>query len=195
MSLYVYTKTRENIATFERVIKIIYKNNQDVFVSVEHKRNFRELKKIKTEMSDKDILIISTLHSLGLNEADILNELNYFIQNRKLLVICNIESTYKFGISQPMNWAVLNTLSESILLHNTNIIKLPENKRSNAGRNKIEFPDNWEELYEKWEDNKISSKEFLDRSGLKRATFYNMITEYREILEANKSFIKKYRLG
>jgi len=195
VSLYVYTKTRENIATFERVIKIIYKNNQDVFVSVEHKRNFRELKKIKTEMSDKDILIISTLHSLGLNEADILNELNYFIQNRKLLVICNIESTYKFGISQPMNWAVLNTLSESILLHNTNIIKLPENKRSNAGRNKIEFPDNWEELYEKWEDNKISSKEFLDRSGLKRATFYNMITEYREILEANKSFIKKYRLG
>ena len=195
MSLYVYTKTRENIATFERVIKIIYKNNQDVFVSVEHKRNFRELKKIKTEMSDKDILIISTLHSLGLNEADILNELNYFIQNRKLLVICNIESTYKFGISQPMNWAVLNTLSESILLHNTNIIKLPENKRSNAGRNKIEFPDNWEELYEKWEDNKISSKEFLDRSGLKRASFYNMITEYREILEANKSFIKKYRLG
>ncbi|MDU6872065.1 MAG: hypothetical protein E6413_02840 [Negativicoccus succinicivorans] len=195
MSLYVYTKTRENIDTFERIIEMIDKKNQDIFVSVEHKRNFRELEKIKTEMSDEDVLIIGTLQSLGLNEADVLNELNYFIQNRKRLVICNIESTYKFGISQPVNWAVLNTLLESILLHNTNVIKLPENKRSNAGRNKIEFPDNWEELYEKWEDNKISSKEFLDRSGLKRATFYNMITEYREILEANKSFIKKYRLG
>lgn len=195
MSLYIYTKTTEDISVFENLMEIIDKKDHDIFVSVEHKRSFQELDAIKKEMSNEDILIIGSLNSLGINEADIANSLEYFIKNRKYLVVSDIESTYEYGVSQPMNTAVLSTVLNSLLSNNKNIIKLPRNKKSNAGRNRIEFPDNWEELYEKWERDEISSKEFLDKSGLKKATFYNMITEYKEILKANEAFVKKYKLG
>lgn len=195
MSLYIYIKTTEDISVFEDIMEMIDRKDQDIFVSVEHKRSFQELEEIKDEMTSDDVLIIGSLNSLGINEADIANFIEYFIQNRKYMVISDIESTYEYGVSQPMNKAVLSTILNSILSNNKNIINLPRNRKSNAGRNRIEFPDNWEELYETWERDEISSKEFLDKSGLKKATFYNMITEYKEILEANEAFIKKYRLG
>lgn len=195
MSLYIYTKTTEDISVFEDLMKIVDKKDQDIFVSAEHLRSFRELEKIKNEMSSDDILLIGSLKSLGISESDIANSLEYFIKTGKYLVISNIESTYGYGVSQPMNKAVLNTVLESTLFNNDNIIQLPRNRKANAGRNRIEFPDNWEELYEKWEKGEISSKEFMDRSGLKKATFYNMITEYKEILKTNEAFIRKYKLG
>lgn len=194
MSLYIYTKTKEDINIFEGIIDFIRKDNLDIFVSVEHKRNFRELNSIKKEMKNTDILLIGSLKSLGISKVDVANELEYFINQKKYLIIAEIETSYEYGLSQPMNKAILKTILDSLLLNN-NIVKLDFNKKSNAGRNKMEFPDNWEELYEKWDNEEISSKKFMEESGLKKATFYNMITEYREILKANKDFINKYKLG
>ncbi|PMC60330.1 resolvase [Finegoldia magna] len=193
--MYIYTKTTEDISIFEDIMEIIHKKDSDICVSAEHMRSFQELEKIKNEMISDDILIIGSLKSLGINEKDIANSLKYFIEKGKCLVVSNIESTYKYGVSQPMNKAILSTILDSVLLNNKNIIELPRNRKFNSGRNKIDFPNNWEELYENWENNNISSKEFLDKSGLKKATFYNMITEYKEILKANEAFVKKYRLG
>ncbi|MDD7305801.1 MAG: resolvase [Peptoniphilaceae bacterium] len=195
MSIYIYSKISEKIDIFEDIIELIKEKSHEIYLSIEHKRNFGELSRIKEEMKQDDILIIGKLSSLGINKAYILKELNYFISEKKYLVIANIESTYKYGLSQPMNQAVLKTLFDSISLTDTNIINLGSNKRSNAGRSKIEFPDNWDDLYEAWKKEEISSKEFMAKSGLKKATFYNMITEYRDILEANKRFIKKYKLA
>lgn len=193
--MYIYTKTTEDISIFEDIMEIIHQKDSQICVSVEHMRSFQELEKIKNEMINDDILIIGSLKSLGINEKDIANSLKYFIEKGKCLVVSNLESTYKYGVSQPMNKAILSTILDSVLLNNKNIIELPRNRKINSGRNKIDFPNNWEELYENWENNNISSKEFLDKSGLKKATFYNMITEYKEILKANEAFVKKYRLG
>lgn len=193
--MYIYTKTTEDISIFEDIMGILHKKDSDICVSVEHMRSFQELEKIKNEMINDDILIIGSLKSLGINEKDIANSLKYFIEKGKCLVVSNLESTYKYGVSQPMNKAILSTILDSVLLNNKNIIELPRNRKFNSGRNKIDFPNNWEELYGNWENNNISSKEFLDKSGLKKATFYNMITEYKEILKTNEAFVKKYRLG
>ena len=195
MSLYIYSKTTEDISIFEDIMQIIQKKDLKIFVIIEHMRSFYELEKIKNEMIDDDILIIGSLKSLGINEADIANNLEYFIKNRKYLVISNIESTYEYGVSQPMNKAVLNAILDSVIINNKKIISLSRNRKFNVGRSRIDFPDNWEELYEKWNKDEISSKEFLDKSGLKKATFYNMISEYKEILKINNAFVKKYRLG
>lgn len=54
------------------------------------------------------------------------------------------------------------------------------------------FPDGWDKLYEKWKNRTISSKEFMEQSGLKKATFYNMLTEYRTMLEEQNDYLKKY---
>ena len=59
--------------------------------------------------------------------------------------------------------------------------------------NKCGFPDNWEELYTKWVGKEITSKEFCEKSGLKKATFYNMIIYYKEVLEANEKYFERYK--
>lgn len=194
MVIYIYSKTTDDINVFEDIIEKVKDKASQIFISTEHSRNFRELENIKTEMRDSDILLIGNLKSLGITNADIGNELEHFIKKERLLVVAEIESTYQYGVSQPMNKAVLKTLLDSIISKN-NIIGINTNKKSNAGRNKIEYPDNWEELYEKWEKEEISSKKFMEESGLKKATFYNMVTEYKEILRANADFVKKFKLA
>ena len=58
---------------------------------------------------------------------------------------------------------------------------------ASTGRKKISFPDNWESLYTAWDDGKITAKEFMDKSGLKKCTFYHLVNEYKELLEINKN--------
>lgn len=47
------------------------------------------------------------------------------------------------------------------------------------GRKKISFPDNWESLYATWDNGEITAKEFMDKSGLKKGTFYHLVNEYK----------------
>lgn len=51
------------------------------------------------------------------------------------------------------------------------------------GRKKIDFPDNWELVYNKWKCREIKSKEAMELTGLKKATFYNLLKEYEEKLK------------
>ena len=194
MDIYIYSKISDDINVFKDVLEKIKDEAREIIISIEHKRNFKDLESIKKEMTDTDILLIAGLKSLGITDQDIGNELDYFIRKNKLLVVAEIESTYEYGVSQPMNKAILKTILAS-LISESNIVSVKSNKKSNSGRNKIEFPDNWEELYEKWEKEEISSKKFMEESGIKKATFYNMIADYREILRANEEFVKRYKIG
>ena len=56
-----------------------------------------------------------------------------------------------------------------------------------GGRKKIRFPENWEILYEKYAAKEITANDFQKMSGLKRATFYNLLCEYKELLRLNQS--------
>ena len=92
-----------------------------------------------------------------------------------------------------MNKATLSTISRMLTSEGGKIFEFPVNRRSNSGRQKLDYPDDWEELYELWSNEKISSREFLQRSGLKKATFYNMITEYRNGLDNIEEYIRRYK--
>lgn len=195
MRIYVYIKNTENVSEFIQVLNIIRQDNSEIVVITESRRSFRELEKIKNIVTINDIVVVFTISSLGLNEAEISNQLDWFATKSICLVICDLDSTYRFGVTQPMNKAVLTTLLQSVLRHNSNIVKLPVNRRKNSGRNKIAYPDNWEELYESWIDKQITSKEFLNKTGLKKATFYNLLTDYKQILKELEAFQFQYKLS
>lgn len=184
MKVYIYCKMTDKIEDFKNLTQ----NYSEVCISVENKNSFRELEKIKNELDS--ILFISSLSSIGLNDADIATQLSWFITNEKSLVILNIPSTYEYGIGQPLNKAILETILQSLIKNNKITPYHPK-----IGRNKIVFPDSWDELYEKWTNKEISSKEFIKESGLKKATFYNMLTEYRETRKENEKFVEKYKMA
>lgn len=192
MNIHSYAKLHESLSVFDDVINIIKHNDDELLITNESRRSFRELENIK-RIDNNTIYVISSLNSLGLNDADIATQLSWFIDNSVKLVVCDITSTYEFGVTQPTNQAVLSTILQSMVSGNKSIITISF-KRANSGRNKLPFPDDWDELYEKWTNGDITSKQFINLSGLKKATFYNLLTEYKDIQSANTQYLKRYKI-
>ena len=194
--IHIYAKTTDDLSLFEPVIDKISDEESEISLTLEARRSFRLLEQLLSKVNDTDIIIAYSISALGLNDADILNVLSFFVERSIVLVLCDTPASYEFGISQPMNKAVIMTLMSSFKNNNKNIISVSAetSKRSNSGRKKIEFPDQWDELYRKWEDKEITSGEFLKQSKLKKATFYNLMTEYREIQQQKEAFVQKYKL-
>ncbi len=195
-NIYLYAKQEDRIEELQYVLQNIdtlYKHNE-IYISREPRRSFGELEKIKEAMQENDVCIITNPASLGLNETEVVAQLDWFIQKPRILLIYDFKTTYQWGVSEPLNQAILQTIQQSVLMQaGKRVVKMPENRKSNAGRSRIEIPENWAELYEQWENQKITSKEFLQKSGLKRATFYNLITEYRQMKEENDRFYETYK--
>lgn len=193
MKIHCYAKQNENLSVFDKIVPLLKKDEDEIYLTMENRRSFQEFEKIQL-CNNNTIFVVSSLNSLGLNDADIATKLSWFINNSIVLVIIEIPSTFEYGIHQPINRAILDTLLQAILSGNKNIVTVNFGK-TNSGRSKIPFPENWSELYEQWENHQISSKEFIDLSGVKKATFYNLITEYREMKKENDQFLKKYLIG
>lgn len=193
MKLCIYQKTIENISIFDPIMDLYALKAEEIDIISENKRTYRELDQMIMDVNkDTTVIVISDLSSLGLNDEEILNRLNLFVLHEICLFICKYPSSFEYGFAQPMNQIVLKTLQQSLQNHNKNIVEIPRNKRKNSGRNKIAFPDDWDNLYVQWEKHEISSKEFIEKSGLKKATFYNLLAEYKELIKEKKNYLKKY---
>lgn len=191
MLFHVYAKHDMNIESFDDIILLLKQNNDIVDITVENRRSFHDYQKLIDSIDINDVVIVRDLEDLGSNTVDVVNRIDWFIQKSVILVIVAIDSTYAYGIGQPMNKAILSTLVQSLTLPGSNIVSFSGKKP--VGRSKIAFPDNWDDLYERWENKKISSQEFIDLSGLKKATFYNMLTEYKELQRLNDDYIQRFK--
>lgn len=57
-------------------------------------------------------------------------------------------------------------------------IALAKQQGKFKGRKAIDFPQNWEEIYNKWKSRELSGAKAMDKLGLKRNTFYKLIKKY-----------------
>ena len=48
------------------------------------------------------------------------------------------------------------------------------------GRPRVEFPENWEDCYERWKSGVILAKEAMTLMGLKKDSFYRLARKYKE---------------
>lgn len=193
MNIQIYAKLHERISDFNDVLGVIRSDRDNVCITIENQRAFRKLEQMMDKYKDS-VFVISSLMSLGTNDADIATKLSWFIEHRVGLAICEIPSTYEYGVGQPLNQAVLSTVLQSVLIGNKKLV-VTTFKKSSVGRSKLPFPDNWDSLYAEWKAGKITSKEFMEQAGLKKASFYNLMTEYREIQKENEEYIKRYKLS
>lgn len=193
MKLCIYHKTIEDISIFDEIMNLYASEADHIQIISENRRAYRELEQLLQKIdSANTVVIISDMSVLGLTTEDIINRLEWFITHEVCLFICKYSATYEYGMLQPVNKAVLTTLLQSMLNSNTNVVEIPRNKRTNSGRNKMAFPEGWDEMYEEWEKKKISSKTFMEKSGLKKATFYNLLTEYKDILKEQNDYLKRF---
>lgn len=57
-------------------------------------------------------------------------------------------------------------------------IKIAKEKGKKFGRPKIEYPSNWEEVYKRLKENKITAVTAMKEMKLKKNTFYKLLKEY-----------------
>ena len=191
MAVHLYAKHDTKIESFDDVISLFKRNGDGMDITVENRRSFHSYQRLVASMDADDVMVVRDLEDLGSNAVDIVNRIDWFIQKSLMLVVVSIDSTYAYGVGQPMNKAILSTIVQSLTLPGSNIIS--SSGRKSAGRSRIAFPDDWDEMYGKWENKEISSQEFIDLSGLKKATFYNMLTEYKELQRLNDDYVERFK--
>lgn len=59
-------------------------------------------------------------------------------------------------------------------------IAIAKAKGKYKGRRGIGYPNNWEEVYDKWKVREITAVKAMELTGLKKNTFYKLIKEYEE---------------
>ena len=115
--------------------------------TVENRRSFKSFELLKKNCEYGDAIAVTSVKALGLNEKDIVTQLDWFIDHNIPLIICDTPSTYEYGLSSSVNRAVLSTIRQSLVEVN-NIVLKPS--KHNAGRPNMKYPENWEELYVQW---------------------------------------------
>lgn len=186
--IYVYIKKGQNIEFLQPLIEKATHGREPYYdLYTDSNRDYIAFHQLKRDLiKEKGLLIISSIASIGSNKNDIYEELTWLKNNHIETIFADYPATHIFD-NPAANDLALNVILNvyTSLLENKTFDIRPATAAA-TGRKKITFPANWESLYAAWEDGQITAKEFIEQSGLKKGTFYHLVTEYRELLEMNK---------
>ena len=158
----------------------LFLNNYILYLSCVQKQYY--IFKQRRIIYGKGLLIISSVNNIGSNKNDVFKELTWLKDHHIETIFADYPATQIFD--NPMaNELALNVIIDvyaSLLDNKTFDIR--STMAAPTGRKKISFPSNWESLYALWDNGEISAKEFMEKSGLKKGTFYHLVNEYRELL-------------
>lgn len=138
-------------------------------------------------LREGDTLVITSLDRLSRNKKDIANELKYFKDNNIRLKVLDLPTTMT-DVPQGQEWViemvnnilieVLGTIAEQerATIHKRQAEGIESAKKAgkHLGRPITIKPENWEEVIKLWENGNISAKEAMNRTGVKKSTFYKL---------------------
>ena len=185
--VYIYAKYTERIDVFNPFLDASGIKTEDLRFSSEHQRAWHALDDIIGYMSSGDFLCVAELDDLGDTVADRISRIKLAIGKGCGVAVCGVPSTYELGLDANLNRVVISALIQG--MGSALSGQQPLVRQTKTGRPKLSFPAGWDELYAQWEKHEISSKEFLEASGLKKATFYNKLDDYKELLDANARYL------
>lgn len=117
--------------------------------------------------STKDLLeIVETLNNKGVSLKSVKENLDTSTPTGKLML------TMIGAINEFERMNMLERQREGIA------IAKAEGKYK--GRPSIDYPDNWEEVYDKWKVREITAIKAMELTGLKKNSFYNLVKKYEE---------------
>lgn len=144
---------------------------------------------LKTAMlRSGDTLVVKSLDRLSRNKADIKNELQYFKDHGIRLKVIDLPTTmmelpegqaWVFDMVNNILIEVLGTIAEqervTIRQRQQEGIRAAKAKGKHLGRPGLVTPENWREVYLAWKNEEITAKIAMERTGLKRTSFYKLV--------------------
>ena len=135
-----------------------------------------------------DTLYIKSLDRLSRNKADIKSELEWFQRNGIRLMILDLPTSMiqvpagQEWIIEMINNILIEVLSsiaqqerETIRARQREGIDAAKLAGKNLGRPKVQVPDNFVEVIADWHEGKVTAREAMRLTGLKRSSFYNLV--------------------
>ena len=175
---------------------------RDIFVEKESGGTFqREVYRqlVDIIMREGDCLVVDELHRFGRNYTEIHEEWRYITKVRKMdikvLDMPLLDTTVAKDLIGTLITDIILALLAYVAHHEREEKKrlqrdgiVAAHKRGvHMGRPRIEFPENWSEVYELWDNKQITTKDAMERLGLKKDSFYKL----KKIYEENSNLKKK----
>lgn len=140
-----------------------------------------------------DTLIITSLDRLSRNKEDIKQELQWFKDNGIRMKILDLP-TSMIEVPEGQAWIidmiqnilieVLASIAEqerlTIRKRQREGIDAARKKGKHLGRPKISEPDNFKEVYARWQRGDITAREAMMLLNMKSSTFYRMVQKYEK---------------
>lgn len=143
-------------------------------------------------LREGDSLVIMALDRLSRNKLHIKQELEYYKQRRNRLMILDMPTTLT-EVPEGQEWIidminnilieVLSSIAEQerirTLQRQAQGIEAAKQKGKHLGRPKAMRPNNWDEIFHKWDKGEITAVEAMKQLGVKRSMFYKLVHEQR----------------
>lgn len=185
--IYVYIKKGEDIKLIESLLQKAALGREPYYdLYTDSNRDYIAFNQLKRDIIKmKGLLIISSINNIGSNKQDVFEQLLWLKSNKIETIFADYPTTYIFNNPNANELAISVIIDVYASLLKNKTFDIRSTIAATTGRKKIAFPNNWDELYNSWDNGEITAKEFMDKSGLKKGTFYNLVNEYKEILEIN----------
>ncbi len=193
---YIRVSTREqNIDRQMNSIMEAGVDEKNIFIDRQSGKDFQRpaYEKMIRKMKKEDLLIVKSIDRLGRNYQDIMEQWRMITKEKqvdiRILDMPLLDTTKtKDLLGTFIGDVVLQILSfvaenerDNIKQRQAEGIMAAKARGVRFGKPLIPLPDNFPELYRKWEQNLITIQEFAGICNMGRSTMYNRINEYREL--------------
>ena len=140
--------------------------------------NREQLKIMLDFVREGDIVYVMDFSRLSRSVGDLLSLLQKF-QDKKVHLISlkeNFDTTTPTGRLMTVMLSAINEFERAnILERQAEGIALAKQKGVYKGRKRISKPDNWQDVFSRWQRREITGTQAMREAGLKRNTFYNFV--------------------
>ena len=168
-------------------------NERDIFVDKCSGKDFErpQYKALKLQLREGDVLVIKSIDRLGRNYKQICEEWREIVRdikaNIKVIDMPILDTTRTDGlIGEVISDIVLQLLGyvaeqerAFIKQRQAEGIKLAKEKGKRLGKPPIQYPDNWQDIYQIWKSGSITAREAMKRLNLRPTSFYKLAKNYK----------------
>lgn len=189
-----YCRVSTNEQNLDRQIESLKKYGcERIYCDKATGKNFNrpEYIKLKDAIRAGDTLVVHEFDRLGRNKRLTLKEIQYFKDNQVRLIALNLPTTQLDTTDNLMLETINNIIIELYTMmaqdeiekrekRQKEGIKLALEKGVRFGRNKIEYPKEWDKVVELVNNKVISNIKAMEILGLKKTTYYKLLKEYKK---------------
>lgn len=195
---YYYARVSTNEQSLDRQLEAFHQLGAEEKYIFADKQSGKNLERTNYQilrnniLRSGDTLVIKSLDRLSRNKLDIKSELEYYKQNGIRVKVINMPTTMinlegQEWIIEMVNNIIIEVLSsvaeqerQETRKRQAEGIAAARKRGQHLGRQEINFPTNWFEVYIRWKKKEIRANTAMEILNLKRTTFYKLVNKYEQ---------------